>query len=244
MPPLSHLTFCTPTKSNLYLAHSLATVNNWPCAIQAPYIPRTKSHVPYPLLRSYQRPVQARGTYICFVQKGQFLRLAVVINSPKPQAGGPPVFCCPRMFIQYIRSYCPYWRPFLHPQPEDALCPGDRDPFMVGWRPSLVLMIAPFLCWRNNTLKASRKSCHCIALQKNIASIFDKKFTEQVWKAIRNHRCIQASRFSDRVFQELLKEPISCSRDVPSDSEDSWLNTCRAFDRFYNLDHEIMLQWQ
>jgi hypothetical protein len=30
--------------------------------------------------------------------------------------------------IQYIRSYPPYWRPFLHPQPEDAPCRSDRDP--------------------------------------------------------------------------------------------------------------------
>ena len=33
-------------------------------------------------------------------------------------------------FIQYIRSYTPYWRPFLHPQPEAAPCRGDRDPLI------------------------------------------------------------------------------------------------------------------
>ena len=26
----------------------------------------------------------------------------------------------------------PYWRPFLHPQPEDALCRGDRDPLVAA----------------------------------------------------------------------------------------------------------------
>jgi hypothetical protein len=39
---------------------------------------------------------------------------------PTPQAGGPPRVDCPRLLIQYIRSYPPHWRPFLHPQTEDA----------------------------------------------------------------------------------------------------------------------------
>jgi hypothetical protein len=30
--------------------------------------------------------------------------------------------------IQYTRSYLPYWRPFLHPQTEDAPCCGHRNP--------------------------------------------------------------------------------------------------------------------
>jgi hypothetical protein len=27
---------------------------------------------------------------------------------PNPEAGGPPLFACPRLLIQYIRSYHPY----------------------------------------------------------------------------------------------------------------------------------------
>ena len=34
---------------------------------------------------------------------------------PNPQAGGPPLVGCPRLRIQYIRSYPSYWRPHLHP---------------------------------------------------------------------------------------------------------------------------------
>jgi len=49
-------------------------------------------------------------------------------TSPNPQAGGPPFVGCTLLPIQYIRSYPPYWRPFLHPQPEDAPCRGDWDP--------------------------------------------------------------------------------------------------------------------
>ena len=50
---------------------------------------------------------------------------------PNPQAGGPFIVGCPRLLIQYIRSYPPYWRPFLHPQPKDASCRGDRDPLIM-----------------------------------------------------------------------------------------------------------------
>ena len=57
-----------------------------------------------------------------------FLQGGVVSTSPDPQAGGPPLVGCPRLLIQFIRSYPPYRRPFLHPQPEDAPCRGDRDP--------------------------------------------------------------------------------------------------------------------
>ena len=45
-------------------------------------------------------------------------------------SGGPPLVGCSRLFIQYIRSYHPYCRPFLHPQPEDSPCRGDRDPLI------------------------------------------------------------------------------------------------------------------
>jgi hypothetical protein len=31
--------------------------------------------------------------------------------------GVPPFVDCPRLLIQYVPRYHPYWRPFLHPQP-------------------------------------------------------------------------------------------------------------------------------
>jgi hypothetical protein len=71
------------------------------------YIPCTKSHVPFPLLRSYQRSFQAQQNCIRLV-KGQFLRWGVVSNSPKPQAGGTALGSCPLLLIQNIRSYPPY----------------------------------------------------------------------------------------------------------------------------------------
>jgi len=36
------------------------------------------------------------------------------------------------MLIQYVRSYPPYWRPFLHPQAEDIPCRGDSNPIIMG----------------------------------------------------------------------------------------------------------------
>ena len=50
-----------------------------------------------------------------------------VSTSPNPQSGTPLVVC-PRLLIQYIHSYPPYWRPFLHLQPEHTPCCGDRHP--------------------------------------------------------------------------------------------------------------------
>ena len=45
-------------------------------------------------------------------------------------AGVPPLVGCLRLLIQYIRSYPPYRRLFLHPQPNDVPSRGDRDPVL------------------------------------------------------------------------------------------------------------------
>ena len=60
------------------------------------------------------------------------------------KAGGLPSFSCPQLLMHYISSYRPYWRPLLHPQPEDAPCRGDRDPLFTA---SLSTCI-----WRTGTL--------------------------------------------------------------------------------------------
>jgi hypothetical protein len=125
----------------LYLANSLAT------AVNAPALYRLLTfHVPtkMSLFLCLLRDTPPRNTpppgdpsggvvprgsistheyYLTWVFTGR-----VVSTSPNPQAGGPPLVGFPRLLIQYIRSYPPYRRPFLHPQPEDAPCRGDRDP--------------------------------------------------------------------------------------------------------------------
>jgi len=79
--------------------------------------------------RNSSTPVtSARKRGLTLSHHDSFLRQGVVSNSPKPQAGRPPLVGRPRLLIQPIRSYAPYWRPFLHPQPEGAPWHGDRDP--------------------------------------------------------------------------------------------------------------------
>ena len=109
--PLLHRTSCTPTNSNLYLANSLATLVREPdlCWLLTFHVSNLMS-----LFDCWGRSkgyFHARGTCICFI-----IRWGVVSTSPKPQAGGPPLVGCPRLLIQYIRIYPPYWRPFVHPQ--------------------------------------------------------------------------------------------------------------------------------
>jgi hypothetical protein len=84
-----------------------------------------KSHVPLSLLRSYQNiSLGPKLRLWIFRNKNSLLQWGVVSPSPNPQAGVPPLVSCPRLLF----SYPPYWRTFLHPQPEDAPCRGDRDP--------------------------------------------------------------------------------------------------------------------
>jgi len=67
---------------------------------------------------TYKWTVQARGNCNRFVT-----RPVCKLNI------GPPLVNCPRLLVQFICSYTPYWRQFLHPQPEDVPCDGKRDPF-------------------------------------------------------------------------------------------------------------------
>jgi hypothetical protein len=48
--------------------------------------------------------------------------------SPTPKLEDHPSLAIRNYYLIYIRSYSPYWRPFLHPPPEDAPCRGNRDP--------------------------------------------------------------------------------------------------------------------
>jgi len=57
--------------------------------------------------------------------EGQFSQGGVVSTLANPKAGGPPHVGCPRLPIQYIRSYPSYWRPFLQLQPQHAPCCGE-----------------------------------------------------------------------------------------------------------------------
>jgi hypothetical protein len=129
-PPFSHLTSCTPTKSNLYLANSLAAAVSVPALYRllTYYIPNLMF-----LFRSLgctKVSIRVRGMCSCFVSKPVFMGRSGQ-NLAQPQAGVLPLVGYPQLLIQYICSYPPYWRLFLHPWPEDVPCLGDRDTFIM-----------------------------------------------------------------------------------------------------------------
>ena len=126
VPPLSHLTSCTPTKSNLYLANSLATVVSEPDLywLRTFQIPNLMSL--FHCLGRTKGSVQVRGT--CMFRERPGLTVRSCQHLAQPPVGVPHLVGCPRLLIQYIRSHLPYWRPFLLPEPVDAPCRGDRDP--------------------------------------------------------------------------------------------------------------------
>ena len=72
------------------------------------------------------------ASHLVSISEHGFSRGGVFSASPNPQAGGPPLVGCPRLLIQFIRSYPSYRRLILHLQPEDAPCCGDRDP-LIAW---------------------------------------------------------------------------------------------------------------
>ena len=95
------------------------------------------------------------------------LQGGIVSTSPNPQAGGPPLVGCPRLLIQFIRSYPPYRRPFLYPQPEDAPCRGDRDPL----HGIIIIIIIIIICIRDFLLTTwSSKRTHVVSRGTSVLS--------------------------------------------------------------------------
>ena len=95
---------------------------SWASSIQS--IPPTSHflniHLPssiisFLLLRSYQNISPGPRQEFMFRNKANFYGEKLLPPLPNPQAGGPPLVGCLRLLTQYIRSYPPYWRPFLHP---------------------------------------------------------------------------------------------------------------------------------
>jgi hypothetical protein len=88
-----------------------------PCSQEpstGPYSARSIQSIPshpislfFRLGRLSKESVQIRGFLNIFVTSS-FLRWEIVSPTPKPQAEGPHLACCPQLLIQYIRSYPPY----------------------------------------------------------------------------------------------------------------------------------------
>jgi hypothetical protein len=73
-----------------------------------------------------------RLTLSLFRNKIRFYGEEFFSTSPNPQAAGQHIARCPRLLIQYIHSYPPYCRPFLHRQHENAPCRGDMHPLVAA----------------------------------------------------------------------------------------------------------------
>jgi hypothetical protein len=82
-------------------------------------------------LRSYQSISPGLRLFLQMIRnRARFYGEELLAPRLTPKLEDDPPVGCPLLLIQYIRSYHPYWRPFLHPQPEDALCRGDRNPLI------------------------------------------------------------------------------------------------------------------
>jgi hypothetical protein len=115
-----------------------------------------------------------------FRNKICFFHWGIVSTLSKPQAGGPSRFGCLWLLIQCIRFFPPYWKPFLHPQPEDAPCHGHWDPLITEDYCTFMMMSRGILLRMRNV---SNKSCR---ENQNTHFIFSNFFNcsvyEVMWK--------------------------------------------------------------
>jgi hypothetical protein len=84
---------------------------------------------PYPELKSYQRIIPGPRLCIVFRNMVIFYGEELLVLRPTPKLEDHPLSAvrdCIFAATLHIR------RPFLHPQPEDAPCGGDRDPLIMG----------------------------------------------------------------------------------------------------------------
>ena len=89
--------------------------------------------------------VQARGKCIPFEPRSVFTARSCWPLT-QHEAGVPPLVGCSQLLFQYIRSYPPYWKPFLHPQPEETPCRGDRNPLVMDRMLVMTIGYTPNAC--------------------------------------------------------------------------------------------------
>jgi hypothetical protein len=96
-----------------------------------------KSPPPVPILsqlnpvRSWGRTkesVQVRGFVGCFVTPYFFYGEELLAPRPNPKLEDHPLLAVHDCLFNVLAATLHNWRPFLHPQPEDAPCRGERDP--------------------------------------------------------------------------------------------------------------------
>ena len=98
-PLLFHLTSCTPTKSNLFLANSLAAAVSETALYRLLTFDVPNLISLFRCLIPTKVSVQARIKCSCFV-RSQFLWWGFLSTSSNPLAGGSPLVGCPQLLIQ------------------------------------------------------------------------------------------------------------------------------------------------
>ena len=104
------------------------------CPSPVPILSQTNQiSCPFQLFSSYQGISSGTRQMYLIRNKASFYGEELLAPCPTARAGGPPLVGFPRRLIQHIRSYPQYWRHFLHPQPENPPCRGDRYPPNMEW---------------------------------------------------------------------------------------------------------------
>ena len=111
---------------------------------------------PFPLLSLYRR-MSPIPRPLCVIHRMFRLLRWGVITLPNPQARGPPLVGCPRLFIQYIRSYPPY----LQALPS----PATRGRAMPWWHAVVVCAGYSALSWTCILVETNAQLRRCSAVQ-------------------------------------------------------------------------------
>jgi hypothetical protein len=84
-----------------------------------PYTPRSTSHIPFLLLRFFQRIYQTPGSCVRFC-KIHILRRELLVLQPTPKLEGYPLSAVNDCLFNILAATFHIWGPFLHSQPEAA----------------------------------------------------------------------------------------------------------------------------
>jgi hypothetical protein len=120
-------------KVHYRIHNSPPPVLSWAISIQSmpPHPTCPKSHIPFSLLRLYQRIIP--GPRLCDVFRKMVIFYGEVLLAPlpTPKLEGHPLSAVRDCLFNVFAATLHIRRPFLHPQPEDAPFRGDRDGLIV-----------------------------------------------------------------------------------------------------------------
>jgi hypothetical protein len=128
VPPPSYLTSCTPTKSNFYLDTSLETV------IREPALYKLLTFHNPNLISIFRRLGHLSKEYVqvqvsfTILLKLIFYGEGLLAPLPTPKQVDHFLSFVHGSLFNIFAATFHSWSPFLHLQPEDMPCCGDRDP--------------------------------------------------------------------------------------------------------------------